>query len=62
MPEIYVMEVSATESCAAQEIPTSTLKMLNISLDKTERMGQGEKRVGQRGRGTERVTKTWQGP
>lgn len=31
------MKVSVTESCAAQEIPTSTLKVLNISLEKTDR-------------------------
>lgn len=36
MPEMYVMEVSVTESSAAQEIPTSTLKVLNISLEKRE--------------------------
>lgn len=41
MPEMYVMEVSVTESSAAQEIPTSTLKVLNISLEKRDRMRQG---------------------
>lgn len=53
MPEMYVMEVSVTESSAAQEIPTSTLKVLNISLEKRDRMRQGGEE-GNRERGGER--------
>lgn len=41
MPEKCVIEVSMTESSAAQEIPTSTLKVLNTSLEKRDRMGKG---------------------
>lgn len=49
MPEMYVMEVSVTKSSAAQEIPTSTLKMLNISLEKRENEA-GRRGREQRGR------------
>lgn len=48
MTEMYVMEFSMTESSAAQEMPTSTLKVLGISLEKRDRMGKGKRR------GTER--------
>lgn len=51
MPEIYVTEVSATESCAAQEIPTSTLKVLNIYLEKTENGAEGKKEWDRKGGG-----------
>lgn len=43
---MYVMEVSMTESSAGHEIPTSTLKVLNTSLEKRDRRGKGAKQGG----------------
>lgn len=56
MPEMDIVEVSVTKSYAAQEIPTSTLSVLNISLEKSDRMGQGTEE-GDR-EGGDRVTRT----
>lgn len=38
---MYVMEASMTETSPGQEILTSTLKVLNTSLEKRDRMGKG---------------------